>query len=68
VVAGSFVVTCGSFCCSMQVILVVACGIIVVACGIIIVACGIILLQHVASFSWSMRGIFRCRMQDLFSM
>jgi hypothetical protein len=61
VVAGSFVVTCGSFCCSMQVILVVA-------CGIIIVACGIILLQHVASFSWSMRGIFRCRMQDLFSM
>ena len=60
-VAGSFVVTCGSFCCSMQVILVVA-------CGIIIVACGIILLQHVASFSWSMRGIFRCRMQDLFSM
>ena len=60
-VAGSFVVTCGSFCCSMQVILVVA-------CGIIIVACGIILLQHVASFSWSMRGIYRCRMQDLFSM
>ena len=45
-VAGSFVVTCGSFCCMQDIL--------VVACGIIIVACGIILLQHVASFSWSM--------------
>ena len=42
----------GSFSCSMQDLLVVACVIFLLACGIFVVACGI--------FSGGMRDLFNC--------
>ena len=47
----------GSFSCSMQDLLVIACVIFLVACGIFVVACGIL--------SGGMHDLFNCCVQDL---